>query len=927
MRQRFRLSSSHKQFVRHRKGRPPGWLAIILSLLYLALAGPLPILAYDWPETVTVVSVGVHDGFFYDPGNGYYLQNHDLRIADGQGPDGKGTVFYCLDYAINGVDTQPVRSDWDNILEQNEAAVQGLLALLDHGAPYANGAGDWSGSIQATRLAVWAYLGDQGLGNNPNFGRANLAAYAADPNTDPAAAEFMLSLYDLAVAARDGEQNPAESSLWTNPEAPEWQFDGQSATAKLTVEGEFSRFTLDLPEGVSAEPSEGGPGTTIQLSASALAAAQAQEIKLSSVVEGGSAAVYGWYSGSGVTQDVVGHPGNIERPGQTLTLQLPALTGTISLQKSGEDGKPLAGVTFRLKNEAGDVISEQSSDSDGRIIWKQLPLGHYQIEETAVPAPYLLNPEIIEADLTTANPEGQFVFSTTVTNLAAKAQVLLQKQCAKADKAAADKAGLSLAGAVYVLKDQAGNTVAELTTDAAGQAASPADLPLGQYTLQEQQAAAGFALDPQVYPVDLTYQDSSSKLVQVTVTSTEALLRGNLKIRKTASSSPEVSELAETGDWPLAGVSFELYPVDQPELAITVQTDEQGEAVWTDLPYGDYQLRELAPAWAETGFETVLHLPQDDQPAAWTELEIENELPLGAVQIVKTDARTKEQIPQAGVTFKIYSLDQDSYVSWQPAGENAAVEQSWTTDDSGMVILPFGLPYGNYRLEELTAPQGYHLQSEGIPFSLTAAAEGEPVVLQLDVANEPTWLQLIKTAAGSGEILPGASFVIEDTAGEAQRFIQEADGSYRWLGLNQSSDTASADRLTVSEQGELEIWQLPYGDYILREVEAPAGYQLAEAIAFTIDDQSRFGNQSKLEVTNLLQPTSTPAPTAAPTPTPTLSPEPTPTPTPTPVSPVNIPSTGENPPPWLGLGLISLGMAILLPALRFYFRRLRSRAV
>ncbi|NJP41413.1 hypothetical protein HCH52_10165 [Oscillospiraceae bacterium HV4-5-C5C] len=899
-----------------------------MSLLYLALAGHLPILAYDWPQTVTVISAGIHDGYFYDAGNGYYLQNHDLRIDDGQGPDGQGTVFYCLDYAINGVDTEPVRSDWNSVLEQDEAALKGLLALLDHGAPYANGAGNWSGSIQATRLAVWAYLGDQGLGNNPNFGRDNLAAYAVEPNTDQAAAEFMLYLYDLAVAARNGEQGQAETSLWIEPETPEWQFDGRSATAELTVQGQFSRFELQLPEGVSADQTGGGPGTTIRLSAAAATAAEAQEIKLSSVIEGGSAAVYGWYSGSGVTQDVVGHPGNIERPGQTLSVALPALNGTIKLLKRGETGQPLAGVTFSLKNEAGEILSEQQSGPDGLVSWEQLPLGHYQLQETAVPEPYLLDPAIIKADLTAADTEGQYVFSTEVKNQTVKGQVLLQKQCTETDEAEAARAGLSLAGAIYVLKDLDGNIIAELTTDAAGQAASPADLPLAKYTLQEQQAAAGWALDPTIYPIDLTYKDSDSELVQVTVTSTETLLRGNLKIRKTASSSPDVSKLAEDGDWPLAGVSFELYPVGQPELAITVQTDEQGEAAWTGLPYGEYELRELAPKWAESGFETILQLPQADEPDAWTEIEIENHLPLGTVKIVKTDARTKEQIPQAGVSFRIFSLDQEAYVSWQPAGEAEQAQHSWTTDDSGTVTLPFGLPYGNYRLEELTAPQGYHLLSDGLPFAVGAAAGGATAVLQLDVENEATWLQLLKSDASSGERLPGASFTIETAAGETQRFIMEADGSYHWLAPDQSA-AAPVDQLTVSDQGELEIWQLPYGDYVLREVEAPPGYQLAEAVAFTIDAQSRLASQSRLEVADLLQPTPTltptPIPSLSPTPVPTLSPTPDPTPTPLPAA--SIPSTGENPPPWMGMGLISLGLSILLPALRIYFRRRPKRAM
>jgi uncharacterized surface anchored protein len=111
------------------------------------------------------------------------------------------------------------------------------------------------------------------------------------------------------------------------------------------------------------------------------------------------------------------------------------------------------------------------------------------------------------------------------------------------------------------------------------------ELPFARYCVKELQTAEGFVLDPTKYPVDARYTGADSAVTRVKVNGGEAIINhratGELRILKLDAHTHE----------PLAGAKFGLYQGD--ELLGEAVTDEKGYAKFSDLPHGEYQVREL----------------------------------------------------------------------------------------------------------------------------------------------------------------------------------------------------------------------------------------------------------------------------------------------------------------------------------------------
>lgn len=95
-----------------------------------------------------------------------------------------------------------------------------------------------------------------------------------------------------------------------------------------------------------------------------------------------------------------------------LTAQNPAATrefadthkpGSVRVQKTGENGSPLAGATFTLTDSAGKTVFTATSDRDGYAFFPAVPLGSYTLRKTAAPAGYLVNSQIFSVQITDDN--------------------------------------------------------------------------------------------------------------------------------------------------------------------------------------------------------------------------------------------------------------------------------------------------------------------------------------------------------------------------------------------------------------------------------------------------------------------------------------------------------------------------------------------
>lgn len=888
----FSASGSHSVTLRRRSGRPRAIfaLALILSLLFPRLA-----LAINWPETVHVIEADVHRSI-YARGSSEPMVNADLRIADGKGPDGKGTIFYCIDQSLNGADTHPSLETWQHVLDNNETALRGLVALLDAGAPNVNGAGDWSASIQATRYAIWAWMNTSGFASNTMTAQELLNGYE-----DNAAGRFAKSLYRIAEAGTSLHTGKLEIT----PETAAWTVDGERVTADITVDGSFDSFSIELPESATASPAGGVPGTVVTLSMPLAAAATEQTFTFVAGTTSCSEARYGWYSGSGVTQDLVGHPGQellitdrhsltlspplaririekqgddgslipgtifeILRSGETVCrletgtdgsvlsdwltpgsyeiverhVPVPYVldpvphafdlatnggqeqrlirtnrrqTGRLILHKQSPDGSPIAGARFAiLAADSEEVLAEIESDAEGIARSGELPLGRYRIRELFVPAPWLLDASEQSFELVYAGMEaGETVVSLILVNEAARGRIRLEKR--DRETGCVPQGDATLAGTVYRIEDDNGSEVGRLTTDENGEALSP-ELPLGRYTLTEETAPRGYILDSTPQTVELCYADMRTPVVEAVCRVTDEVLRGSFRIdktrRRTNGSGGDSSLLEQVG-----GVRFHLTLISDPTQTFPATSDENGIAVWDQLPYGDYRLEEETPVWARPLEPLTVHIPHGDRHGALEQIDILNESWQARIRVVKVDSETGEPIRQEGIRFRIIDLATGEPVRqtvYYPSPQSIEI---WETDDTGSYTLPELLPYGEYRIEELSAPSGYVLNEETLLFCIDETVrDGDTLTLHFADRRIRGRIAIRKYSSHDGRPLAGVSFAVTNEAGE------------------------ELARLVSDENGEAISGPLPYGVYTITETE-PAGFIAGDGnrtVAVSQDDET-----------------------------------------------------------------------------------------
>lgn len=115
--------------------------------------------------------------------------------------------------------------------------------------------------------------------------------------------------------------------------------------------------------------------------------------------------------------------------------------------------------------------------------------------------------------------------------------------------------------------------------------------------------------------------------------------------------------------------------------------------------------------------------------------------------------------------------------------------------------------------------------------------------------------KFIKHAAGDlNERLQGAEFVVVRSNNGADEYLSNAidqgTGEAKWLSVKENADYKNAKKYTSNDKGEFEVIGLKYGDYALRELKSPNGYQLLnEDFKFTIA-QGSYAETAVLNVAN-----------------------------------------------------------------------------
>ena len=603
--------------------------------------------------------------------------------------------------------------------------------------------------------------------------------------------------------------------------------------------------------------------------------------------------------------------------GQTVEVQTGSATflnerqkAAVRVEKQDEETKnPLSGGIYGLYAAEdikvdgktvvpkGTLIEKATTGADGKASYKaELPINYsYSIREIQAPELYLRNSEDTYTFTFkfTNDKEEKVNFSHTFTNKRVNATIDLVKEDSKTGNSAQGDAVFE--GAIYGLyaredinhpdgrsgvlykKDE---QVATLTTDKAGKA-SVSNLYLGKYYLKEITPPVGYLLDEEEHDVNCNYEGDQVETVKRNTVSKEDVIKQPFQLIKAADNDKTDADL-------LKGAGFSAYlissltvkddgsydftnatPIVLTEDGKTEMfTDERGYACSIPIPYGRYIVRET----------TTPHnfMPVDDfivtvtenssTPQVWRVL-LDDEFK-AKLKIVKQDDETKQPVLLANTEFKVYDLDAKKYVEQVTTYPNTVVHKSYFTDENGYLILPESLKCGNYRIEEVSAPDGYTQNTQYVEIKVdkNTAYQMDSVsgdaIITVTYENHPVKGKLV--IHKSGETLKSfkKDFVYEETSLEGAEFeiyaaedIFTPDHQVDEQGNRHviyAKDTL-VKTVTTDKNGEAVIKDLPLGKYRVKETKAPAGFVLnpdSQEVSFIYKDQNTPEIEEKLEFSN-----------------------------------------------------------------------------
>ena len=603
--------------------------------------------------------------------------------------------------------------------------------------------------------------------------------------------------------------------------------------------------------------------------------------------------------------------------GQTVEVQTGSATflnerqkAAVRVEKQDEETKnPLSGGIYGLYAAEdikvdgktvvpkGTLIEKATTGADGKASYKaELPINYsYSIREIQAPELYLRNSEDTYTFTFkfTNDKEEKVNFSHTFTNKRVNATIDLVKEDSETGNSAQGDAVFE--GAIYGLyaredinhpdgrsgvlykKDE---QVATLTTDKAGKA-SVSNLYLGKYYLKEITPPVGYLLDEEEHDVNCNYEGDQVETVKRNTVSKEDVIKQPFQLIKAADNDKTDADL-------LKGAGFSAYlissltvkddgsydftnatPIVLTEDGKTEMfTDERGYACSIPIPYGRYIVRET----------TTPHnfMPVDDfivtvtenssTPQVWRVL-LDDEFK-AKLKIVKQDDETKQPVLLANTEFKVYDLDAKKYVEQVTTYPNTVVHKSYFTDENGYLILPESLKCGNYRIEEVSAPDGYTQNTQYVEIKVdkNTAYQMDSVsgdaIITVTYENHPVKGKLV--IHKSGETLKSfkKDFVYEETSLEGAEFeiyaaedIFTPDHQVDEQGNRHviyAKDTL-VKTVTTDKNGEAVIKDLPLGKYRVKETKTPAGFVLnpdSQEVSFIYKDQNTPEIEEKLEFSN-----------------------------------------------------------------------------
>lgn len=550
------------------------------------------------------------------------------------------------------------------------------------------------------------------------------------------------------------------------------------------------------------------------------------------------------------------------------------IKGKISIIKHTDDGTtqietPEAGAEFQIYlKSAGNYDSAAESERDilicdenGYAETKDLPYGVYTVHQTKGWEGRVM----IEDFDVYISSDGE-AYRYLINNELFESYIKVIKTDAETGNT------IPLAGAGFQIYDGAGNlvtmqytypevtTVDTFYTGSNGYLITPEELPCGNYTLVEVQAPYGYVLDstPVAFTITEKQAEENDGVTVTVVEKEDVAQKGRILVTKTGENFSTVQASGESEEETLyspvyevtgqAGAVYEIIAAEDivtpdgtvrasaGDVVDTITTGEDGTAESQELYLGKYQVLEKT---APEGFVLNQEIREVELIYAGQEISVTetstafyNERQKVSISLTKV----LEQDETFGVgnqgeiqnaAFGLYAAEDLTAADGSVIPADGLIEIVYCSTE-GTAVFQTDVPFGRYYVKEIAADQHYLLSDETYPVEF--AYQGQDTELVSISVNEGKAIE--------NELLRGRiSGLKTDTEGKT---LKGAKIGLFSEGTEEFTEKTAVLVAVSDEQGAFAFENIPYGTWIVREIESPEGYVLNSAlhyVAVTEDEE------------------------------------------------------------------------------------------
>ena len=539
------------------------------------------------------------------------------------------------------------------------------------------------------------------------------------------------------------------------------------------------------------------------------------------------------------------------------------IKGNVAIIKHTDDGEtkietPEKGASFEIYLKSAGSYDAANKDERDTIVCdengfgqtKDMPYGIYTVHQTSG----WEGREMMD-DFDVFISQNAQTYRYLINNRNFESFVNVVKVDAESGKS------IPYAGAGFKIYDPQGNqvkmtftyptptTIDVFYTDANGSLVTPEKLDYGKgYSIVEVQAPYGYVLDDTPVYFDITEENSTEEggVTVVKVNKPNMAQKGTIMVEKTGEvfsgvnvSGSEDSDVIYQPVYEVAGLEGAVYEVraaedistpdgtlrySKGEVVDTITTSSDGFVKSKELYLGKYEVKEItAPYGMVVSGEThTVELTYAGQNISVTETSTSFYNERQKVQVSLAKAIEKDKTFGIGdngeiknISFGLYATEDIVSASGTVIPADGLIEIV-SVNENGTAVMKSDLPFGKYYVKEIATDEHYVLSDTKYPVVFEYAGQDTATVeIKVNDGKEIKNELIYGSVSGkkideNGEALEGA--VIGIFKAEETEF---------------TNDTALMTT-TSAKDGSFSFAKVPYGKWIVREIEQPKGFVLDE---------------------------------------------------------------------------------------------------